>query len=125
MANNALVPANNQPPALRRGILARIFGPGDDQNAMERLRSDHALARLAIELDADLTRHRRKAHYFLEVTALEDRAIKEIVKAQKREEILDSIDELFDHDPLTAAVLKDRVRHIYNQHKPRKRHCRG
>jgi hypothetical protein len=95
MVNNALVPANNQAHEQRRGLLARIFGPGDDQNAMERLRSDHALARLAIELDADLTRHRRKAHYYLEVTALEDRAVKEIIKAQKREEILDTIDELW------------------------------
>lgn len=120
----ALLPTSEQLPEPRRGIFARIFVPQEPQSDMDRLRAEHALARLAIELDADLTRHRRKASYYLEATALEDRAVKEIVKAQKLEEIQDTIDELFDHDPLAAAVLKDRVRQIYNNGKPRKRHCR-
>lgn len=120
----ALIPMNDQPPE-RRGILARLFSVVDAQNARDRLRADFQLAQLEITLDAQLKRHRRQAEFYLEVTALEDRAVKEIVKAQKREEIADQIDELFDHDPLTAAVLKDRVRCIYSHRKARKRQYRG
>jgi hypothetical protein len=115
---------NDQPPE-RRGILASIFGAVDNQLALDRLRADYELAKLEITLDANLKRHRRQAAFYLEATALEDRAVKEIVKAQKREEICDQIDELFDHDPLTAAVLRDRVRGIYNNRKARKWRCKG
>ena len=123
--SNALVPMNGQPPEPRRGLLARIFSAADNQVALDRLRDDYEVARLAITLDANIKRHRRQAQFYLDLTALEDRAVREIVKAQKREEILDTIEELFEYDPLTAAVLKDRVRHIYNNGKPKKRHCRG
>jgi hypothetical protein len=122
---NALVPMHNQPPEPRRGILARIFNAVDNQIALDRLRADYELAKLEITLDANIKRHRRQAEIYLEATALEDRAVKEIVKARKREEICDQIDELFDHDLLTADVLKDRVRGIYNHRKARKWRCRG
>jgi hypothetical protein len=112
----ALVPMHDQSPEPRRGILARVFGATDEQNAMERLRADHALARLEIELATDLKRHRRRAEQYLEVTALEDRAMKEIAKEQRRREILEHLDELFDDDPLTAELLKVRVRRIFNGH---------
>ena len=123
---NDLVRTNNQPAELRRGILARIFGAVDHQIEVDKMRSEYELAKLFITLDTQLRRQRRQAALYLEATALEDRAVKEIVKAQKLEEIRDQIDELFgEHDPLTAAVLKDRVRQIYSNGKPRKRHCRG
>lgn len=110
----AVIPSNDQPPEPRRGLLARIFSVHDDDNAMERLRADHALARLAIELDADLKRHRRKAQHYLEVTALEDRAAKEIAKVERFRDICEAMDEIFADDPVNAAVFKARVRAIFN-----------
>jgi hypothetical protein len=122
---NELVRTNNQPAELRRGILARIFGAIDHQIEVDKMRSEYELTKMFITLDTQLRRQRRQAQLYLEVTALEDRAVREIVKAQKLEEIQDGIDEIFGHDPLTAAVLKDRVRCIYTNGKPRRRHCRG
>ena len=123
---NALVPMGNQLPEPRRGILARILGAVDHQIEVDKMRSEYELTKMFITLDTQIRRQRRQAQLYLEVTALEDRAVKEIVKAQKLEEMRDQIDELFgEHDPHTAAVLKDRVRHIYNNGKPRKRRCRG
>lgn len=109
--DQSLVAVTGQPPE-RPGLLARIFGATDAQ--VVRLKAEHALARLAIELDADLKRHRRKAHHYLEITALEDQAMKEITKAQQERNILDGIDEIFFDDPILSAVLKARVRAIFN-----------
>jgi hypothetical protein len=116
----ALVPIPD-PSDHRRNFLARIFGTTEIQSAAERLRAEHALARLAVELDTDLIRHRRKAQHYLQVTALEDRAAKEIAKVLRRRDLLEEIDDLFSDDLISASVLRARVRAIFtgrNGHHP-------
>lgn len=122
----ALVPMPD--PSQRRHFLARIFGTTEIQSQAERLRAEHALARLAVELDADLIRHRRKAQHFLEVTALEDRATKEMAKVIRRRDLLQEIDDLFYDDVVSASVLRERVRAIFsgrNGHSRNHGRCRN
>jgi hypothetical protein len=101
-------------PSQRRHFLARIFGTTEIQSQAERLRAEHALARLAVELDTDLIRHRRRAHAYLEITALSDKVEKEIAKVLRRRDLLQEIDDLFYDDVISASVLRERVRAIFS-----------
>jgi hypothetical protein len=121
----ALVPFQGDPPERRRGILARLFGTIDLQNEVEALKAEHTLVRLAIELNADLTRHRRKAELYLAATKAEDRAATVVAREVKRREILEGIDILFADDPVAGELLKAHVRAIFNGHNGHlKRHKR-
>ena len=86
---------------------------GHSDSALQRLHEEHAIARRSIELDADLKRHRRKAGDYLELSALEDRAVKEIAKKMKLDDLLEQVDELYAHEPMTALVLKAKIKEIY------------
>jgi hypothetical protein len=118
----ALVPIPD-PSQQRPGILARIFRATETYNEVERMKAEHALARLAVELDVDLIRHRRKAQHYLEVTALEDRAAKEMAKVIRRRDLLQEIDDLFYDDVMSASVLRARVRAIFNGRNGHHSHC--
>jgi hypothetical protein len=99
----------------RRGLLARMLKNNHNMGDIEHLQDEHSLARLEIELETDLKRHRRKAHHYLEVTAMEDKANTEITKHMKYEEICEQIDELYKHDLIISMQLKARVKRIFKQ----------
>jgi hypothetical protein len=102
-------------PAPRRGFLGRFFANenGHEKTEMEKLEEEHALARRAIQLDADLARCWRQAAHYLEITAFEDKAIAVIAKQQKLDDLCDQIDEIFEDDPMIGLVLRARIKEIY------------
>jgi hypothetical protein len=117
--DKALIPfSGGQFPEARRGLLARIFAPLDVrfQDEADRLRAEHALLSLSVELSADLQRKKRQANHYLEVTALEDRAAKEVAKVLRCREACENIEDIFPDDPIVAELLKIRVRKIFNGH---------
>jgi hypothetical protein len=103
-------------PAQRKSFLGRIFtgDNGYEDNDMQKLTHEHALARRAIQLDTDLIRCRRQARAFLAVTELEDRAAMEVAKVLRCRELCESVEDLFADEPVMAEILKVRVRSIFH-----------
>lgn len=99
----------------RRKLFGRFFQSenGTDNYALQRLNDEHAIARHGIQIEADLARCRRQAGIYLELSKLEDMAVKEIAKKQKLDDLLEQVDELYAHDPMTALVLKAKIKEIY------------
>ena len=112
---SGLIPVSQDTPVERRGFLGRFFTHenGHEKSEMQRLNEEHALSRRAIQLDADLARCRRQAAHYLEITAFEDQAMKEIAKQQRLDDLCAQIDDLFEDDPMAALVLTARIKEIY------------
>jgi hypothetical protein len=103
-------------PAQRKSFLGRFFA-GDNGHArtdMEILTHEHALARRVIELDTDLIRRRRQSRLYLALAELQDQSAMEVAKVLRCRELCDSVDDMFDDDPMMAELLKVRVRAIFH-----------